>query len=372
MKITDKIITSTIEPQQKNVMWHNPETGELKMFGKDGWGVAGGNPGEGTGEGGSENTHTNGYPVVDIPVTKFTFDLIPENANDQYIQIIPDAKPGIYYNASLNSLMYQEDSMLEVDINPFTQFPKGTKACFLQLANEPIVNDTAEDWEMGRGYYTAGLFYNYQLAFLIPTDKEGYKYQLVSQTKHDVYDNYFTDDPKIGDFLQLTDNIKIEIVECYVSNAITYDPWYGYWYIIDNNIVETVTYYDKQYNVYTAIQFAGEGANQTQIYTTETITDKSKLFIFYTDLSFDDSGTPTEYGDDGIGTVYTNNEYMENIQEYVIDYTSGYNDVLSTNFPIQYNNGIYPNEDVNYPTKIVTSIVDGVACFTQTPKVYLD
>lgn len=43
MKITDKIITSTIEPQQKNVMWHNPETGELKMFGKDGWQVVCGN-----------------------------------------------------------------------------------------------------------------------------------------------------------------------------------------------------------------------------------------------------------------------------------------------------------------------------------------
>ena len=46
MKITEKIVTSVTPPQQINVMWHNPETGELKMFGKDGWGVAGGNPGE--------------------------------------------------------------------------------------------------------------------------------------------------------------------------------------------------------------------------------------------------------------------------------------------------------------------------------------
>lgn len=107
----------------------------------------------------------NGYPVVEIPVTTFTFDLVPENAYTDYIQIIPDAKPGIYYNAPLNSLMEQENSWLEFDINPFTQFPKGTKACFLQLAETPIVNDTAEDWEMDMAYYTAGLFYNYALAF---------------------------------------------------------------------------------------------------------------------------------------------------------------------------------------------------------------
>jgi hypothetical protein len=30
-------------------LWHNPETGELKMFGKNGWEVVGGVPGEGGG-----------------------------------------------------------------------------------------------------------------------------------------------------------------------------------------------------------------------------------------------------------------------------------------------------------------------------------
>jgi hypothetical protein len=117
----------------------------------------------------------------------------------------------------------------------------------------PIINDTAEEGEMDKALRTVLLFLDYQLAFLIPTDKEGYKYQLVSRHKLDVYDNYFTDDPKIGDFLQLTDNIKVEIIDCYVSDTITYDPLYNLWYIIDNNSVEKVTYYDKQYNVYNAI-----------------------------------------------------------------------------------------------------------------------
>lgn len=42
MKITDKIVTSVTQPQQTNVLWHNPETGELKMFGNKGWEVVGG------------------------------------------------------------------------------------------------------------------------------------------------------------------------------------------------------------------------------------------------------------------------------------------------------------------------------------------
>lgn len=42
MIITDKIVTSVTPPKHNNVMWHNPETGELKIFGSKGWEVAGG------------------------------------------------------------------------------------------------------------------------------------------------------------------------------------------------------------------------------------------------------------------------------------------------------------------------------------------
>ena len=37
MEIIDKIIKQTTEPKYKNVLWLNPETGELKMFGNNGW-----------------------------------------------------------------------------------------------------------------------------------------------------------------------------------------------------------------------------------------------------------------------------------------------------------------------------------------------
>lgn len=84
MKITEKIVTSITQPQQTNVLWHNPETGELKMFGNKGWEVVGGNPGEND----SSNTNTNGYPIVtvaddfNITAEPNTFYNIKNNVDD--------------------------------------------------------------------------------------------------------------------------------------------------------------------------------------------------------------------------------------------------------------------------------------------------
>ena len=43
MKIIEKIVTSVTQPPQINVMWHNPDTGEFKIFGSNGWEIVGGN-----------------------------------------------------------------------------------------------------------------------------------------------------------------------------------------------------------------------------------------------------------------------------------------------------------------------------------------
>lgn len=62
MKITDKIVTSKIQPTQTNVVWHNPETGELKMFGEKGWEIAGGSAGSSN----DGDSNTNGYPIITV------------------------------------------------------------------------------------------------------------------------------------------------------------------------------------------------------------------------------------------------------------------------------------------------------------------
>lgn len=57
MKTTDKIVTSVTAPQSTNVMWHNPETGKLKLFGQMGWEDVGGK---------SESDSSLGYPIVTV------------------------------------------------------------------------------------------------------------------------------------------------------------------------------------------------------------------------------------------------------------------------------------------------------------------
>ena len=97
MKITEKIVTSVTQPQQTNVLWHNPETGELKMFGNKGWEVVGGNPGEG----GSSSTDTNGYPIVTVE-DNFTIE----------------AKPNIFYNIKNNADSEVSINFVDEEIYP--------------------------------------------------------------------------------------------------------------------------------------------------------------------------------------------------------------------------------------------------------------
>lgn len=73
MKITDKIVTSVTQPQHTNVLWHNPETGELKMFGNKGWEVVGGNPGgdsDNDSDSSSQCSGTcGGYPINSMSIS---------------------------------------------------------------------------------------------------------------------------------------------------------------------------------------------------------------------------------------------------------------------------------------------------------------
>ena len=101
MKIIDKIVTSVTQPQQTNVLWHNPETGELKMFGNKGWEVVGGSAGSSNnGDAGNSNddsSSTNGYPVVtvednfDITVNPNTFyDIKNDDTSEININFVND------------------------------------------------------------------------------------------------------------------------------------------------------------------------------------------------------------------------------------------------------------------------------------------
>lgn len=367
MKIIEKIVTSVTQPQQTNVLWHNPETGELKMFGNKGWEVVGGVPGEGPGEGGSSNTNTNGYPVVEIPLKAFASDINPDSeyASTDCYYSITDIKPGVYYKIPYNEVTgvgtNPNNTWLDISINPFSQMPKGAKACWIALPYDEYIYDEAliDDINWDTVHYAYGKF-RYGLCFLIPSKKEGYTWDLIPyyDTTHNI--NSFESIPQAGDFIQLTPDVKCEITDIGISDTVVWDGWCSYWWIIDTTNVTTETYYDKTYNVYSAWC---EGYTY-DIYTTETITKDSKDFVFYYDLEFDDNNELT-YWYDAVGVVYYQSDDIQdaNVKEYIYETPSWYQ--VDANFQYRYNNDTYP--DSSSTTRIVTSIVDGVACFTSTP-----
>lgn len=67
MKITDKIVTQVGQPSMTNVVWHNPDTNELKIYGKNGWETVGGSPDSGASDGSST---TSGYPIKIIDINE--------------------------------------------------------------------------------------------------------------------------------------------------------------------------------------------------------------------------------------------------------------------------------------------------------------
>lgn len=79
MKTTDKIVTSVTAPQSTNVMWHNPETGKLKIFGNMGW----------------EDVGDNAYPIVTIQ---------PIANTDGTTSATIEMKPFTYYKVVCDNL----------------------------------------------------------------------------------------------------------------------------------------------------------------------------------------------------------------------------------------------------------------------------
>ena len=87
MKIIDKIVTQVTQPQQTNVLWHNPETGELKIFGNKGWEVVG----------------DNAYPIVIIkPITN----------TDGTTSATIEMQPFTYYKVACDNLTVKASAAL--------------------------------------------------------------------------------------------------------------------------------------------------------------------------------------------------------------------------------------------------------------------
>lgn len=87
MKITDKIVTQVGQPSMTNVVWHNPDTNELKMYSKNGWEVVG----------------DNAYPIVIIKPTTNT---------DGTTSATIEMQPFTYYKVACDNLTVKASAAL--------------------------------------------------------------------------------------------------------------------------------------------------------------------------------------------------------------------------------------------------------------------
>lgn len=94
-KIIYKVISSVYEPDNTKAIWHNPETGQLKIFGNTGWQVIGG-----------FLSDSEGYPIVTVE-DNFNIEAKPNTfydiKNDVDSEIIINFKSEEFNNTSITT-----------------------------------------------------------------------------------------------------------------------------------------------------------------------------------------------------------------------------------------------------------------------------
>lgn len=325
MKITDKIVTSVTEPQQTNVLWHNPQTGELKMFGNKGWEVVGGNPGEGG---------SGGYPVVTV---EDDFNI--------------EAEPNTFYNIKNDA-----DSEVSIDFKDGYSIECRNKAIFITAEPE------GDDYFME----AASIIMLVGLSNLIhDTTKEGYKYKSITPLQEgDTVRNvcaYFSDEIKNGNNVNCIINIEgmgkdgigslnnIQILNennDYIIYAT--HSQLGRFPHIATEIENDSDVFSHKYSIYGALMQQVEN-----IYTTEPYTLATNFYIDE-DTTLSDMGVTIE--------IKPNVSLLPSdiANEFVFNVNSPANVTFSK--VIKWNNDNIP--DLTEEGVCTISILNGVGCYT--------
>lgn len=327
MKITEKIVTSITQPQQTNVLWHNPESGELKMFGNKGWEVVGGNPGE-VGSSG-------GYPVVTVE----------DNFNIE-------AKPNTFYNIKNNA-----DSEVSINFNPEEFYATGVsdrKVFFF--------GDTMEESITNSGWFE--IIAMTGIPELSPCDFT------IEDINFKYKSNYKLDLGNVGVYLtfyfsEMPENkgsVFLYVVGTWLGNNVE-----------ARGLISNISYIDDEYlyslGNYDGIDiclYLGEGIasdvpefkymyNHPLYGTMYTNNEKKDIDIIYGY----DANTNT-YTPSNITKIYNSKKVSNEIKEFVFNLNCPTSIVFS--HPIKWNN--YNEPDLTSEGICTISILDGVGCYT--------
>lgn len=340
MKITDKIVTQIGQPSMTNVVWHNPDTNELKIYGKNGWEVVGGSPG-----GSNVTPASNGYPIVNTSLNSYAKI---DGAWELDGAIIINAKPNTSYNIPEGL-----SSPVQVVFNPFQL--SGVSGKYLTFSF-----DDAEDGSLSEVIMMTSYVGFIQTENNDITTKEQYPYKLVnpflgSESTYLISSDITTSTNTTALVPLLTDtpipinNIKVkEANEYYLLQGIP---------IILKEVENDNSEYQHKYVITDSLYNVELQIDTIDAYTYE---EKGETFIA---LSIVVEGV--EILAQKLPLVKINvEEYVENTGEYIFNFKTPL--TLQFGGQLLWNNGNEP--DLTQPGLMTISIVNGVGCYSFVPE----
>ena len=334
MKITDKIVTSITQPQQTNVLWHNPETGELKMFGNKGWEDVGGQ---------SESDTSLGYPVVTV---EDDFNIT--------------AEPNTFYDI-------KNDTDSEININ----FVEDGYSARSQFKHIMFTFDNLDTDEM---FDVAMLFSHTGGRVVSDTSREGYTYRMnvnykpgLSYATSYLIPVYFSEIPDTGKnvkvFIPLSEMDFGGDVSATLSNIQIVNEDNDYLVEISVNGTTTVTVFTEvnndnfnfqyKYSVWGLIAMNGI----KYVYTNEpyiNITSADDVYV-------EDGVSLASIGIERLAVKLNGNIVGSDIiKEFVFNFNSPAS--ITLNKKIKWHNDNTP--DLTQTGVYTMSIVNGVGCYT--------
>lgn len=336
MKITDKIVTQIEQPSMTNVVWHNPDTNELKIYGKTGWEVVGGSPG-----GSNVTPAQNGYPIVNTSINSY---IKIDGAWEPHGVIIINAKPNTSYNIPDGT-----DQQIQIAFNPFQL--AGVSGKYLMCSFDDLEDGSLSDLIMLSSYL--GFIQTENTDY---STKEQYPYKLVNPCLGNLYVSLVSSDittsisttllvPALSDTPIPINNIKVkEANEYYLIMGIP---------TILKEVENDNNEYQHKYVITDSYVNMSLQMDSIDVYTYE---ENGETFIV---------GTLDGMLEQKIPVLKMNaEETVETTGEYIFNFKVPLD--LQFSAEILWNNG---NElDVSQPGSVTLSIVNGVACYTFVPE----
>lgn len=354
MKITEKIVTSVTPPQQINVAWHNPETGELKIFGNKGWEVVGGKPGDDSGDSNSQCSGTcGGYPIVEYG------SFIIDTPFSSSIEIGCVANTYTKIDNGINDVIITSDQACE--------FPQGSKVVLAKFDSDEIT--------LGTGGYVFECAIN-GLIIYAPNDNTNYNYKyavyglgIMNVSSSIITLIGYTNDELQGSgtysFLSIkNDTESAETLNCGWSEVSNYfissDLMMGMRVAgaINNfegkpfEIIDGIQFYT--YDILCPLLLSGQIGDMYLIGTDPIIQQGTAIY------GYESASEQIQIPLHAVFVCNTNPiETINTTKEYILDgvFTS-----MEFNMPVKWTNDTPPEFDGT--TRYVISILDGVGCYT--------